>query len=117
MDDIIGLNIGENTRCPAYNAQEGPCTLLAGHEGAHKAAGLSDDATPDACLDCGGPMIEFAVDAPTEEIAARVFLAYSATTSIPDELLKQVLADTMHIHIVQGSGADCPNRPEGEPWA
>jgi|GEM_PF-2963242 len=116
MDDIIGLNIGENTRCPAYSAQEGPCSLPVGHEGAHSAepgAGVP----PDPCPDCGGPMVEFAVDAPTEEIAARVFLAYSATTSIPDELLKQVLADTMHIHIVQGSGADCPNRPEGEPWA
>lgn len=108
MPDIVGLNIGDLSpdRCSAQSPQNGAqCVLPAGHDGPHEASGSGDGAPP-ACPDCGGPMAEFRVDAPTEEMAERVFVAYYATRNIPIELLTEVLNQTKHLHVAEGGTCD-----------
>lgn len=103
MSGYIGLEIGGSGgvegRCevasPMNNAQ---CILPAGHVGDHEAPGAGSG-TPHECPDCGGPMAEFKVDAPNEEMALRVFLAYYATTVFSPQDLKDVTDGKKHLHI------------------
>jgi len=79
-DDYVGLNLGTT-------------------------GGAEPEDTGRACPGCGEPA-EFLVDAPTEEIAERVFVAYYATKNIPLDLLKAVRDGTQHIHIADGKKCD-----------
>ncbi len=80
MPDSIGLNLGDDDT-------------------------LSDN-TDNTCPDCGSLMAhEFRVEAESEEIATRVFVAYYATKNIPLETLKAVLDQKLHLHVL--SDDDC----------
>ncbi len=61
------------------------------------------------CPGCGED-VEFLVDAPTPEIAQRVFLAYYATNDLPVELLKDIIDGHFHFHTSKGK--DCRDEPE-----
>lgn len=61
-----------------------------------------DENAGTACPDCGGA-VEFMVDAPTDEIAERVFIAYYATKNIPIETLLAVLQEKKHFHTEDGN--------------
>jgi hypothetical protein len=108
MADYIGLELGNipgTARCMETSPMNGAqCILEQGHDGEHRAPGIPVDAAPHACPDCGGPMAEFTVDAPSEEMALRVFNAYYATLALPDEDLEAVREGKKHIHVVDGKG-------------
>lgn len=80
MEDYVGLSLGGGQE------QEGP-----------------------SCPDCGGPMehVPFRVEAESEEVARRVFMAYAATLDIPLSVLEAVLIRAAHFHGKYGRREDC----------
>lgn len=78
---------------------------------------IGGDGTEDApaCPDCGGTMepLPFRVEADDEETAARVFAAYLATRNIPVEVLAAIADKKLHVHVADGSGADCKQHGDG----
>lgn len=108
--DYVGLNIGgDASRCREVGPQGQQCELPAGHDGPHRATGsLPEDTAAPACPDCGGPMEHaFTVDAATEEMARRVYASYTILLGLPEEALTALLQHRVHLHLAEGSGADC----------
>jgi hypothetical protein len=52
-------------------------------------------------------MAPFVVEAPNEELAMRVYMAYFATLGMPMDILQAVVHGIVHLHTEPGDGQDC----------